>query len=76
MSAEGVSTFLTVRRKYIDFEILPIRESIWHLKFIKGSIRTPRNLMAGISDSEVTRFSGQIKFELGGAIPCRASCFA
>ena len=68
MSAEGVSTFLTVRRKYIDLEILPIRASIWHLKFIKGSIKTPRNLMAGVSDSEVTRLSGQIKFGLGGAL--------
>ena len=55
LRAGGVRTCFTERKKYIDLEILLMMVSIWNLKFNRGSINIPRNLIAGTTELEVTR---------------------
>ena len=40
--------------KYKAFAILVVRCDIWYLKLSSGSMKIPRNLMAGVAERELT----------------------
>ena len=46
--------FLTVRSEYKALDNFCLSEFIWNLKFKFGSIKTPRNLIAGNLSFDVT----------------------
>ena len=74
MRVSADNKFFAARRKNIALEILLATLLIGNLKFKSGSIKTPKNLIAGTSESVVTRVRLDIRLGFGDKISLLLMC--